>query len=81
MNDLARVFRILGWVFLAIAVNIVGIGIGALWMKIGPETINLLLDPSNAVIWLTTLLTFTPAVGSFYASWLIRRREAKASQD
>ncbi len=81
MSDLARVFRILGWVFLAVALNIVLIGIGALWMKIGPDAIDLLLDPSNAVIWLTTALTFAPAIGSFYAARLIRRREGSASRD
>lgn len=81
MNDLARVFRVLGWVFLAIAVNIVLIGVGALWMKVGPAAIELLLDPSNAVIWLTTALTFAPAIGSFYAARLMRRRQESASQD
>ncbi|AUB79035.1 MULTISPECIES: hypothetical protein [Spiribacter] len=76
MNDLPRLLRTLGWVFLALALNIVVIGIGALWMKIGPATIGLLLDPGNAVIWLTTALTFAPAVGSFYAARLMRRRDA-----
>lgn len=74
MSDLPRLFRTLGWVFLAIALNIVLIGVGALWMKIGPAAIDLLLDPGNAVIWLTTALTFAPAVGSFYAARLMRRR-------
>ena len=76
MSDLVRVFRTLGWVFLAIAVNIVLIGVGALWMKVGPAAIDLLLDPANAVIWLTTALTFAPAVGSFYAARLMRRRQS-----
>jgi polyferredoxin len=74
MNDPAKTFRKLGWVFLAIALNIVGIGIGALWMKVGPAALPLLLDPSNAFIWLTTALTFAPALGSFYAARLFRRR-------
>lgn len=76
MDDLPRVLRTLGWVFLAIAVNIVIIGVGALWMKIGPAAIDLLLDPSNAMIWLTTALTFAPAIGSFYAARLMRRRQS-----
>ncbi|MEX0383690.1 hypothetical protein [Spiribacter pallidus] len=77
MGDLPKVFRILGWVFLALAVNIVGISVGALWMKLGPATVDLLLDPANATIWLTTALTFVPAIGSFYAAYLLRRREAR----
>jgi len=76
MNDLPRVLRTLGWVFLALALNIVLISVGALWMKIGPATIGLLLDPGNAVIWLTTALTFAPAIGSFYAARLMRRRQS-----
>ncbi len=76
MNDLPRVFRMLGWVFLAVAINIVLIGVGVLWMKVGPAAVGLLLDPANAVIWLTTALTFAPAVGSFYAARLLRRRQA-----
>ena len=76
MDDLPRVLRTLGWVFLAIAVNIVIIGVGALWMKIGPAAIDLLLDPSNAMIWLTTALTFAPGLRSFYAPPLMRRRHS-----
>ncbi len=80
MNDLARRFRLLGWVFLAVAVNVVGIGIGALWMKAGPAALAMLTSPSNALIWLTSALTFAPAIGSFYAARLMRRRaEAQSS--
>ncbi|MDR9433528.1 MAG: hypothetical protein RI539_05595 [Spiribacter sp.] len=75
MNDPVKTFRRLGWVFLAIALNIVGIGIGALWMKVGPAALSMLMDPANAFIWLTTALTFAPAIGSFYASRLFARRQ------
>lgn len=78
MSDLPRFFRRLGWVFLAVALNIVLIGVGALWMKIGPAAIGVLLDPGNAVIWLTKALTFAPAIGSFYAARLFRRRQSGA---
>ena len=81
MSDLATIFKKLGWIFVAIALNVVLIGIGALWMKVGPDAIALLLDPSNAMIWLTTALTFAPAIGSFYGARLIRRRQGQASRD
>lgn len=76
MTDLVRVFRRLGWIFLAIAINIVVIGVGALWLEAGQAGIDALFAPSNAWIWLTTALTFAPAVGSFYAAWLFNRRRA-----
>jgi len=76
MTDLVRVFRRLGWIFLAIAINIVVIGVGALWLEAGQAGIEALFAPSNAWIWLTTALTFAPAVGSFYAAWLFNRRQA-----
>ncbi|MRH78951.1 hypothetical protein GH984_09590 [Spiribacter sp. C176] len=77
MTDLGRIFRRVGWIFLAIAVNIVVIGVGALWLEAGQAGIEALFDPANAWIWLTTALTFAPAVGSFYASWLFNRRSAE----
>ncbi|PWG62490.1 hypothetical protein [Sediminicurvatus halobius] len=75
MDPMIRTLRIVGWVFLAIAVNVVAWGVGTLWLEAGPAGIQALLDPANAVVWITTLLTFAPAVASFYAAYLLKRRE------
>lgn len=75
MDPMIRTLRIVGWVFLAIAVNVVAWGVGTLWMEAGPAGVQALLDPANAMVWFTTLLTFAPAVASFYAAYLLRRRQ------
>lgn len=74
MNEPARFQQKLGWIFLAIALNVVVIGTGALWMTAGIAGLRALVQPSNAWIWIAILATFAPAIASFYTAWLLRRR-------
>ena len=74
MKSAVQLQRRLGWIFLAIAVNIVVIGTGALWMTAGLAGLMALFQPSNLWIWIAILATFAPAIASFYTAHLLRRR-------
>ncbi len=74
MKSPVQLQRRLGWIFLAVAINIVVIGTGALYMTAGLPGVMVLFDPSNVWIWLAILATFAPAIASFYTAYLLRRR-------
>lgn len=74
MKSPVQLQRRLGWIFLAVAVNIVGIGTGALYMTAGMAGVSALFNPSNARMWVAILATFAPAIASFYTAHLLRRR-------
>ena len=74
MTSLVAAQRKLGWIFLAVAINVVVIGTGALYMTAGTRGVMALLDPANAWVWIAILITFAPAVASFYTAYLLRRR-------
>ena len=72
MKFLATLCKVLGYVWLTIAVIVIFIGIVGVWMKEGFSGVQQLLNPFNIANWLITVITFAPGIGLLILSDKLR---------
>lgn len=81
MKFLSILFKVLGYIWLVLAVIIILIGIGAVWMKQGFSAVQEILSPFNFANWILTLLTIAPGIGLLMISNKLRDKIKIAKSD
>jgi hypothetical protein len=72
-----KALRIFGYVWLVLAVLLILVGIGGVWIKEGFGGVQELLSPFNLANWFVTVLTLAPGVAALMlADKLTGRRRA-----
>ena len=72
MSFLSILCKVLGYIWIVIAVIVIVLGMAGVWIKQGFSGIQEILSPFNFANWLLTLITIAPGIGLLILSNKLR---------
>jgi len=72
LKFLSILFKVLGYIWLILAVIVILIGLAGVWMKQGFSGVQEILSPFNFTNWFLTLVTIAPGIGFLMLSGKLR---------